>query len=250
MLRKWGEDNAVFQSRVLGIWPKQAKDALISLAWLEANLGLEFKKGKTEKVLSIDVARHGTNKTIFYEAQDYTGDILDSYVGQNTTRTFNRAVQLQKEGGHTIFVVDDTGIGGAVTDRLLEYVERKELDIRVIPFISGARSRHPDNFMNLRSECFWRLRELAEKKFYAFKDQGELFYQLTAVKYEVKDDGKISVESKERLLERGISSPDEADAVMMGVYAMEGSRGIMPDKRGGSTGLNEAPQLETANPDW
>ena len=36
---EWGEDSPLWQSRVLGCFPEQAQDALISLKWLEAARG-------------------------------------------------------------------------------------------------------------------------------------------------------------------------------------------------------------------
>jgi hypothetical protein len=55
-LWEWGEDSALWQSRVLGNFPDQSEDSLISLKWLEAARdSVEPPQGK-KLVVGIDVA--------------------------------------------------------------------------------------------------------------------------------------------------------------------------------------------------
>lgn len=132
---------------------------------------------------------------------------------------------------------DAIGVGGPMGG-VLKKIE-PPLKVQTVPVISGARpsdKKYDDNpelkasdrFANLRAEMWWNLRERF-RKVYENATQGknhpedelisipndrELITQLSQPTIEYTATGKIKVESKEDMQERGISSPDRADAVV------------------------------------
>ena len=59
-LWEWGEDSPLWQSRVLGSFPEQAADSLISLRWLEAAQHPQvLHNDEAQLFAGIDVAEAG-----------------------------------------------------------------------------------------------------------------------------------------------------------------------------------------------
>lgn len=61
---RWGEDTAIFQSKVMAIFPDEGDDTLIRLSWIEQSLEKEWteeewKRRPRRNCIGIDVARFG-----------------------------------------------------------------------------------------------------------------------------------------------------------------------------------------------
>jgi hypothetical protein len=56
-----------------------------------------------------------------------------------------------------------------------------------------------------------------------------LIGQLASVRYTFTSSGKVQVEGKERMLERGVASPDEADAFVL-TFAGLDRRGVASER--------------------
>ena len=89
------------------------------------------------------------------------------------------------------------------------------------------------HFWNLKTQCYYKLHELAEKRKirleFDWEDRDELVIELENILVKNLDkDGKRLLESKEDMKKRlWNKSPDIADAVMMRmVYALEGTEEI------------------------
>ena len=123
--------------------------------------------------------------------------------------------------------IDDTGVGGGVTDRLKEVVKEQNLPIEVIPVNNGSAS-YDEHFENLGA-CTWgEVKDILEENFSAYMRNGtlkiqlpedeKLISQLSTRKYRITSRGKIALESKKDMKERGLTSPDRADAVVLTIY--------------------------------
>lgn len=255
MLRDWGEDNPVFQSRVLGQWPMQSEDSLISLAWLEkTKVWMPAKSDKGPRVLGVDVARFGDDKTVLL-GMDHRSQIFKEVIqGKDTRWTSNRIISLIRQSGYKVIVVDDTGLGGGVTDSLREWRRDENWSGAIIAFNGGeaAENKGEVKFANLRAESYWQLREEIKKPHLRLIDAGDLFSQLSAIRYFYTSGGKIGIESKDQMRRRGRKSPDEADALALAVYGIIHSR--QAHSIGGSKSTRDdwiiAPELESAKPPW
>jgi hypothetical protein len=82
--------------------------------------------------------------------------------------------------------------------------------------INVARWARQDKlFANLRAEGYWRLRELFATGSISIPTDSRLMGELAALRYSYDSQGRIIMESKEPMRQRGQASPDVADALML-----------------------------------
>ena len=133
-----------------------------------------------------------------------------------------------------IIKVDDSGVGGGVTDRLKEVVREQKLPYTVIA-VNNGESATDGYYFNLGCQIWGRIKELLENNF-SNKVQGkvdsqgshvceielphdeEMIKQLSVRKYRITSKGKIQLESKDDMKKRGIGSPDTADSLSLAFY--------------------------------
>src|SRR2546430_2582302 len=64
-LWEWGEDSPLWHARVLGSFPEQAQDTLLSLRWLELAAAPEVTADDEDELYAgIDVAEGGADETV------------------------------------------------------------------------------------------------------------------------------------------------------------------------------------------
>lgn len=154
MLIRWGEDHPYIQAKIMAQWPTQSSDVLIPLAWAERAKGRKVQRG--EMVLSVDVARYGTNKTI---RTFLRGGFLDKALASSKEDTMQTAGRVHLdilEKGPARVIVDDTGVGGGVVDRL------RQLGHEVVAFTFGGKPNDQEHFVDAGSEAYWMLRKAFE----------------------------------------------------------------------------------------
>lgn len=228
---EWGEHSPMFQARVLGQFPEEGEDTLIPLAWCERAVrrGLDKKKEYSDKVyLGLDVARYGTNKTVLTAYQPDKVREIRSIQNRSTMDAVNLVVQEAIKAGAklTQVTVDDTGLGGGVTDRL------RELGYPVLAINFSQKPTDPMHFRAIRDEIFWNLRELFRSDEITIPNNDRLLAQLSAIKYKVNPrNGRIEIETKDDMKKRGLDSPDEADSLAIAVWGARRMKGSMRFRR-------------------
>ena len=172
--------------------------------------------GSQGRIMAVDVARYGDDETVFTVIEKVS-DINFLHVHQETWRnkslmeTTGKILDLKKELKVDLIIIDDTGLGGGVTDRL------KELKYRVQPFNGGEKALNPMYF-NKRSEGFFLLKEMIDNGRLKIIDDFVLSEQLLSVKFKFKSDGVKAIVSKDEMRKDGLKSPDRADALCMACY--------------------------------
>ena len=227
----WGENSALYHNHVLGEFWADDEDAVIPLRWVEAAFERYRdweKDGKPDpeglKVIGVDVARHGTDKTVAAIRQ---GDVITRIIKWSKADTMETTGRvkgiLEAEPGATA-VVDVIGIGAGVYDRL------REQKLSADPFHAGRRTTRKDKtgqffFVGNRSAAWWNLREMLEPPWskIALPPDDELAGDLTAMHYKHTSDGKIAVETKDDVRKRIGRSTDAGDAVMQAFWMSAGS---------------------------
>ena len=246
LIRKYGEDSDVVRIRVHGLFPKSSLESFISLETAEFATDQEMERKyyperyfKDVRILHIgvDVARYGDDSTIISPRMGTYFFDLKKYTKQSTMETAGQVLLICKEYlkkyeslRRCIVKVDDTGVGGGVTDRLREVIREERLPIKVIPVNNGERA-NDDYYLNLGAELWGNLKQTLEenlsqgirggKALIRLPDDDELIKQLSVRKYKITSKGKIQLESKEDMKKRNVGSPDKADAVTLAFY--EGS---------------------------
>lgn len=214
---RWGPNNPRFQSRVLGLFPSQADDAVFSLEWIEkAALDpepeqLERLKGRVIQV-GIDVAGPGDDESTMvarvggavllqkaWSLPDPRGEIAVALGNL-------RALRDYKLGP---VVVDAVGIGYGMALHLAD------LGFEVHAFNAGASPVDSEHFVNAKAEAHWSLREWMERGAIRGVTDEEAQAQMSGIKYRHTPSGRIEIESKEDMRKRGAASPDRAEALVM-----------------------------------
>lgn len=209
--RKYGRDSNVFRVRVLGEFPMQEDDVFISLSLIEQ---ATEKMSEADDVIDqisigVDVARFGDDETVIATLIGRRGSIPITRQGQNLMRTvgdivstYFRLIQEYPEYTGSIPVnIDDTGLGGGVTDRLEEVKAERQLLRMVINPVNFA-SRPPqtdgdvEHYKDMATFLWAGVKQRMETRTIVLQNDDELIAQLSVRKYFLASDGKLKLEGK------------------------------------------------------
>jgi hypothetical protein len=211
---KWIEDYGIesdfVKVRVLGQFPSAGTLQLISTRLAGDAKGRILREDSYKhapKIISADVAWEGEDQYVLGMRQGLACWIFGRYRElPSQTMTFaNLIAQKYDEHNADAIVVDATGVGAGVIDRL------RQMGYKPIPIFYGGAADDPQRFANKRIEMWWRLREWLEQGG-CYPDDLELFNDLTAPEYDYHPhSGKMILESKKDMKKRGLPSTDTAD---------------------------------------
>lgn len=244
---KYGKDSDVVRVRVDGKFPKGGLDSFIPLEYAECCSDPVTVPDSNMLHVGVDVARFGDDKTIITTRHGMRVDPQLKYAKQSTMETVGHILQICKAWiadwtgrhpgmydeygtpvtGRCRVRIDDTGVGGGVTDRLREVVEDEELPIEIIPCNNSGKAMDA-HYENAGAEMWGNVRELLEQTFSAkargeepvlqIPQDDELIKQLANRKYHLTSRGRIALEKKEDMKKRGLGSPDCADSLTLCFY--------------------------------
>jgi len=216
---EWGEKSPMFISRVLGEFPEEGEDTLIPLSWCDKAVKRGDIKGKgvisDHIYLGLDVARYGSNKTVLTSFQPNRIKAIKTIQNRSTTEAVKMVVTEAISAGAKLMniTVDDTGVGGGVTDRL------RELGYGVLAVNFSQKPTDPYHFRGIRDEIYWNMRELFRSDEIAIPGNEALISQLSSIRYKINPrTGKIEIETKDEMKKRGLKSPDESDSLAIAVW--------------------------------
>ena len=69
--------------------------------------------------------------------------------------------------------------------------------------------------MNVRSESYWKVRQLLLKGALDLPDNRQMLVEMSSIKYEIVRSKKVKIQSKEEMDGGGRKSPDITDAIVM-----------------------------------
>jgi len=158
--------------------------------------------------LGIDVARFGSDKTEMYFRKGAKVIAHESYSKKDTVEVANLAWSMAKQDRKVVIKVDDTGVGGGVTDNL------KRLGANVIPINFGGSPKDKQKYTSTADEMWFEfpINEIA------IPNDPQLMEELAGRKYEFDKIGRRVVEQKKKFRERYGRSPDRADALLLCFY--------------------------------
>ncbi len=238
LIRKYGADSDVVRVRVYGEFPGRSQDALIALETVELAMENKIPDSEVKPAdrlhIGCDVARFGDDSTVITHRIGMRIAEQVKLSKRDTMETvgailsvFRRCQKEHPEVKDCWVRVDDTGVGGGVTDRLREVAQESDLPIRVIPVNNGAAAED-EFYHNLGAQLWGQLRDLLEENMSAslqgqapilqLPRSDELVKQLIGRKYKMSSRGKIQLERKEDMKKRGLESPDCADSLALCLY--------------------------------
>ena len=208
-LWEWGEESPLWHSRVLGSFPEQSEDSLISLKWLEAARDPIEVRGNHRVIVGIDVAgSDGGDETVV--AVQAAGNILalGAWSLKDPLTKVNEFLLRYKPRIEEVNV-DVIGVGHNFVPRLaaLGY-PCNEVNV-------GTATQFPDQFANLKAQLYWKLRELFQDGAIHGLNDELAISQLASIQWKANLRGLTQIESKDDMAKRGIRSPDRAEAIML-----------------------------------
>ncbi len=231
----WGEDSDYIRVRVRGVFPRAGIVQFIASDIANAAASTKRKPVCNDLdpiVIGVDVARYGPDQSVIAirKGRDARTFPWKRFRGMDTMQLAAQVVltlnQLAAGGAPADAVfVDEGGIGGAVIDRL------RQLGYRVIGVNNGSAAdglAEGELCRNKGAECWARMRRWLGN----VEDGGALPYdsprlvsELESREYWIDDKSQIVLERKEDMAERGVGSPDEADALALTFAQNVGSHG-------------------------
>ena len=158
---------------------------------------------------------------------------IKSIQNRSTTEAVNLVIQEAISAGAKLqqVTVDDTGVGGGVTDRL------RDLNYPIIAVNFSQTPSDPMHFRSIRDEMYWHMRELFRSDEIEIPPNDLLISQISSIKYKVNArNGRIEIESKDDMKKRGLPSPDEADSLVIAVHGARRQRGSKSFRSKASSG--------------
>lgn len=235
--RKYGPDSNFVRVRVYGEFPLQDDDTFIPIGLIEdsINAGKDYKPADKPTLIHIacDVARYGDDKTCIGIKVDEKIELPSLVNGRDTMKTADKIVEIGEAlvrkynwKDKIPVKIDDGGVGGGVVDRLKQlkanYPERFSwLDVYPVNF--GTRIKHR-NYHCSTSYMMGVVKKLLDSSDeqgrekpieLILPDNEDLVAQLSGRKYTLTEAAKIRLESKDEMKKRGLTSPDEADCVLL-----------------------------------
>ena len=220
--REWGVDSPLFTSKVRGQFPEVADDVIISPRLVreahERDLsGLMIEdRGR----YGMDVARYGEDESAIYLNRGGVVRLWGAWRKTGTTESAAKAQIACEEDLYRPMLVDEVGLGAGVYDPL------KLGGWNVQPFSGGEAAFEDRRFVNRNSEAWWAFREgLGAGLIDLDPADTVLAAQLQSRKWRLDaSQRRIRIETKDEMKQRGVKSPDRADAAVLSWY--EGARGV------------------------
>lgn len=158
-------------------------------------------------IIGVDVARMGEDRTVFWKRQGLKTIDHKIFTRLRTNEVCDRLEQFADFDKTIEIKVDDTGVGGGVTDEML----KRGYDIIAINF--GGVASDKNKYPNWISEAWFYMQSIMSQIELPF--DSDLLMELSTRNWAQDVKGKRRVESKQEYKKRGFRSPDRADSCII-----------------------------------
>ena len=214
-----------FRQEYLCEFTEAGGEGFIYADWVHACTELDESVTPQAPVdIGLDVARSaGGDRTVFVVVQDGVVIDIKSSRQPDLMATCGKAVEIVTNTQAQSIRIDDSGVGGGVTDRLRELQRGNSRGsalwgCSIQAFNFGRKAFHAKKYCDVRTEMWWHLGELLRNGTLAIPENAALIEQLTAPMMLQDSSGRLRLESKDAMKRRGIQSPDQADALALACY--------------------------------
>jgi len=235
------DDNSpAWVSRVRGRFPRQASNALFRMAWLE-RAARPAKDSGARLIAGIDVGGGDAETSVkICEVGHFRKSILaeGNWRGEDTRGPVAQFLAPYK-GRLSAVRVDADGIGHnfALHFRDLGYpIEMVHVGLPCEDKPKLKQENPRVRFVNLKAQYYQNVADSFERDEVEGLTDSKTLGQLAGILYELDSHGRIKIEPKEKAAERGVPSPDRAEALMlalgppMRVYEFASSRDLAGPK--------------------
>ena len=176
------------------------------------------------RILGVDPAEYGKDKSALVLREGRRVVWVKRYAKVGTMQLAGivaNEIELEQPDG---VVVDVTGVGTGVADRLIE--QQYDHIYRIHP---GEGAYDNRKYLNKRAEMWGLMKDWIEDKPSLLPDDDVLQADLTSVQYHYDSSRRMVLMSKEKMRELGLPSPDSGDALAL-TFAVR----IAPRKKPGN----------------
>jgi len=212
---EFGRNSDVFRVRVLGEFPLQDPNTVMSSDDLEActkNNMLKFSQMGPVRQFGLDFARFGSDESVVVQRKGMATLSYKTFAKREPIDVCNYSFHLQLScgwGGDTIFVPDAGGMGQGV---MHAFKGKKYLE-----FHSEGVPTKPE-YANRITEAYFGFAEKAKARSIHIPNDPHLIHQLSSRQYYINAKGQLILEKKEDFVKRVGVSPDRGDAMVLAFY--------------------------------
>jgi phage terminase large subunit len=223
VLKKYGEESAYYQSRVLARWVSP-EDVLIPLSQIEAARNrqeIEFAMGEGRKQAGLDVARGGTDNSVLTLRDGSWARGSWEVKGKESWETVGHTFEIikQEQPDTEVLNIDVIGVGAAVYDTARRMAEALMPNLSVVGVNFSSTPEDTEAYNNQRSEAYG----VTASRFRTGDIGGNIadgvLADLSSIKY--RFDARHTqpvIEPKDDFRKRTGRSPDYGDSFVLAFY--------------------------------
>lgn len=215
----YGEDSDFVRVRVRGVFPRAGSMQLISGDVVEEARKRRAEPNPTDPiVLGVDVARYGDDQSVIAirQGRDAASRRWRRYRNINTMQLASEVHKIACELRADAIFVDGTGVGAGVVDRLEQLNLPTGCMVFEVNFGGQPDAQWAGDQARMAykvDEMWWNMAQWLKRG--AIPDEQEIEDDLIGREYGFTTDNAIRLEKKEDMKKRGLSSPDNGDALAL-----------------------------------
>ncbi len=164
--------------------------------------------GLAPKILGVDVARQGDDRSVIFKRQGIASFRPEVFRGMDAMQVAAQVAATMSEWSpDAVFIDGSGGYGAGVIDRL------RQLRHRATEVQFGGKADDP-RFANKRAEMWFKMADWVKEAGH-IPDDNDLKQDLCAPTYGHDAQGRMLLESKDKIKLRGLPSPDLGDALAL-----------------------------------
>ena len=211
-----GKLDKISKERLLyGNWEYSDDDALLFNYDSLQDMFTNSYVAQGTKYITCDVARLGADKTVIILWSGLRAEQIITMDKNTIPQVVSKIHDLRvaNQIPNSKIIIDQDGVGGGVVDAFSGCVG----------FMNGGKALKGENYMNLKTQCYYKLAELINggQLFVKQKlDKDIIIGELEVIKRDKidKDSQKLAIEGKDIQKQKLGRSPDYADALMMRMW--------------------------------
>lgn len=212
--KDWGESSVLYRTKVLGEIVDEGADTIIQYKDIYKmwNNTIGAEKIIDEPIeVGVDSGRFGGDSVVMWKRKGMKVLEKVKYGKADLMTTAKRVMEFVDYDKTVLIKNDDTGVGGGITDRLIEE------EYNVVPVNFGALPKDNTKYDSTISEMWFEVGEII--KDIECEYDKELEKQLVNRQWDMDKKGRRVVESKKEYKKRtGQHSPDDADGFLLAFY--------------------------------
>ena len=223
---EWGENNALYNSKVLGEFSVDSADTVVrssDVAACRVDPEAEYSPADLSPVeLGVDVGG-GQDETVIRERRGLLAGREWRIRSDRPEKIAPLVLRALRESGATAVKIDSIGVGFGVIGELRNAGTRHEHGARIIGVNVSENPRDKKKFANLRAEMWWTIgREMSAQGLWDLSQMENADItaaELLMPRWSLDTKGRILVEPKDEIRKRyGGKSTDHSDALLLAYF--------------------------------